>query len=143
MSTIGRRGSGALVALALLASGCGEADPVREPAGVRVVFALRGAPPEESFVAFTEDAAVIGRVEAELRLPPAERRLFVSGTIARGDGGVNSPWHWHFVPGAWDLVEVAVEVCDGRPSDVESDPDHWVDKVGAFCPWSSYVVQVD
>jgi hypothetical protein len=41
------------------------------------------------------------------------------------------------------MVEVTMELCDGRPSDVERDLDYWVDSVGRFCPWSSALVGVE
>ncbi|MFQ5871053.1 MAG: hypothetical protein ACE5IB_02685, partial [Candidatus Geothermarchaeales archaeon] len=62
--------------------------------------------------------------------------------LVRGDGGFNSPWSWHLDPDTVSMTEFSVEVCSGRPSDVESDMDYWVDTVGSFCPWSAEIVKV-
>jgi hypothetical protein len=84
---------------------------------------------------------VIQRVRADLVLPLQDRDRHINGPIDRGDGGHNQPWTWHFVPDQWDLVELSMELCDGNPTDVENDPDYWVDTVGVFCPWSARVVE--
>lgn len=113
----------------------------REP-GPKVAFRFgsRGRPDgSEDFVAATRNPDLIAQLRAQLQLPEDERVGFVHGAIARGDGGDNTSWNWHFVANAWRMVEVAVEVCDGRASEVDSDLDYWVDQVGYFCPWSSYV----
>jgi hypothetical protein len=39
------------------------------------------------------------------------------------------------------IPDVATEVCDGRPSDVQGDRDYWVNTVGRFCPWAAKVVE--
>jgi len=103
------------------------------------LFGMKGLPdPEGQFVATTSDTAMIERLEAQLALPPSERYLHIHGHIERGNDG-NLGWHWHFVPDRWDAVEVSAEICDGTPADVENDLDYWVDQIGIFCPWSSYV----
>ena len=93
------------------------------------------------FVAKTSDPEVIDTIEDELAKPFEERRLHINGDIARGQKHYNSRWSWHFVPGEWDMAELSVEVCDGRPQMVEEDLDYWVDQVGYFCPWSSRVLR--
>lgn len=65
----------------------------------------------------------------------------VSGTLARGDGGFNTGWSWHWIPASVHAADPAIEVCDGRPSFVEEDLDYWVDTVGQFCPWGATVIQ--
>lgn len=93
------------------------------------------------FRAQTRNEEVIQQAEAELRLPPAERRLFPNGPIARGDGGHNAPWSWHFVPDRWELVEVSIELCDATPEYVEAHLAMFVDTIGRFCPWSARLVR--
>lgn len=73
-------------------------------------------------------------------------RKFINGYIDYGNGGHNrnaSHWFlWHFIPDQWDLVETAVEVCDGCPySDVDADTAYWVGLLGYFCPWSGLPVR--
>lgn len=93
-----------------------------------------------SFVAKTSDPEVIEKLENQLELPFDKRNLHIHGKIERGNGGHNINWSWHFTPDKWDMVEISVEVCDGRPHMVEENLDYWIDNVGRFCPWSSRVV---
>ena len=130
----------ALLLVPLAACRGSDGGAVKPPAERAFVFGTRGvADVDGRFVAVTSDPIVLAKLEAELALPAAERFLHIHGPIARGDGGHNLAWSWHFVPGGWDLVEISAEVCDGTPRMVEADVNSWVDKVGTFCPWSSYV----
>lgn len=77
---------------------------------------------------------------AEIRLAD-DRRLgrnprFPNGIIRRGDGGFNAPWTWHYDPPTVKMVEITIELCDGRPSHVE---EHFPDG-SQFCPWAARVV---
>lgn len=90
----------------------------------------------ETFVVMVSADEVAG---FEARLASGETGV-VSGTLAPGDGGYNAPWGWHMVPASVHTADLAVEVCDGRPSMVEADLDYWLDTVGAFCPWGATVV---
>lgn len=64
-----------------------------------------------------------------------EQQKIINGELERGDGGFNTGYHWHMKPGSIEFADVTVEVCDGRPSDVESDISYWVDTVKRYCPW--------
>jgi hypothetical protein len=133
----------ALLALLGVSPGCEDdpEDPIDSAPTTRTFqFGMRGIPGEEGqFVATTMRTDVIAALEAELRLTAAERTLHIHGPIDRGHGGHNLSWSWHFIPDAWQMVEISVEVCDGTPEGVEADIDYWVDNVGQFCPWGSYV----
>lgn len=121
---------------------CHEADDgtTSPPGGVAFVFGMRGIPDAQGqFVAVTSDPLVLAKLRAELALPASERLLHITGPIARGSGGHNRSWSWHFVPDGWDMVEMSIELCDGSPQGVENGLDYWVDQVGVFCPWGSYV----
>lgn len=123
----------------LLSAGC-STSPDRDGGGTRYYqFVHKDGEEVYAFIAKTSDPGVIARVEEELARPFEERSLHINGRIARGDGGHNTGWSWHFIPGEWDLAEISTEVCDGRPSMVEEELDYWVDGVGRFCPWSSRV----
>jgi hypothetical protein len=63
------------------------------------------------------------------------KRLIPIGEIAPGDGGFNRGQGWHLKPETVRFAEVAMEVCDGRPSDVGNIT------ARVFCPWSARVVQ--
>lgn len=100
---------------------------------------------DTSFIASTSDQVVIDTVLANLSRPLSQRK-FISGTIDHGNGGVNhnaSHWFlWHFIPDQWDLVDLAIEVCDGCPyTDVDADTAYWIGNVGQFCPWSGIPVR--
>ena len=64
----------------------------------------------------------------------------VAGNLVAGDGGFNDGWSWHLEPQSVHAPDLAIEVCDGRPSMVENDLAYWLDTVEAFCPWGSTVV---
>lgn len=59
----------------------------------------------------------------------------VVGQLDRGDGGFNTGYKWHMKPNTISFADVTIELCDGRPSDLESDVDYWVDTVKQYCPW--------
>ncbi len=96
----------------------------------------------ETYYAWTADTAVINDALAELQLPEAERRKFINGPIARNPEGcqLNGDWSWYFVAGEWELVEFAIEVCDGNPDFVEENIDEFI-RIGRYCPWSAIVKQ--
>ena len=128
------------VMLATLAFSCETTAPSDSAVAFR--FQIREAPGAAGqFVARTNDAEVIRVAREQLALPAAERQLFINGLLARGNGGHNTPWSWHFVLSDWELVATAAEVCDGTPDMVEDDLDYWVDHLGYYCPWSAYVVE--
>jgi hypothetical protein len=91
------------------------------------------------FVVETTNPETVRIAREELARPADQRTLHVAGRVARGDGGFNTGWSWHLVPGEWELVELSIELCDGTPQMVEDNLAYWVDQVGHFCPWGSYV----
>lgn len=100
---------------------------------------------DTAYVAGTSDPVLIAKVLAELQKPKEERQ-FISGEIAAGSGGHNrnaGHWFkWHFKPGQWTLVDVAMEVCDGCPySDVDADTTYWLHTVERFCSWGGQPVK--
>jgi hypothetical protein len=126
-----------LVLLIISTLSCSDSTTDNQDGNVRFEFVTTG---DEHFFASTSNPDIIEKARQQLALPEEERNLFINGEIERGTNQ-NNGWSWHFVPGEWDLVEASIEVCDGRPSDVEEDLDYWVDNVGRFCPWSSQVVR--
>ena len=102
-------------------------------------FGFHSQPDSVNVIAATSDTTVITKALAQLALPENERMLFINGELQYSTGTNNPLYSWHFVTDAWDLVEVAVEVCDGQPSDVENDKPYWIDLIGRFCPWSSFL----
>jgi hypothetical protein len=61
---------------------------------------------------------------------------FPLGPLRAGNGGFNAPWTWHMDPAATRFVELAIEVCDGRPSYVERNQADY----STYCPWGARVV---
>jgi hypothetical protein len=61
-----------------------------------------------------------------------------SGRIVAG-AQVNTGWTWHLEDVAF--VEAAIELCDGRPSDVERQRASFGG--GRFCPWSATILRID
>ena len=70
-----------------------------------------------------------------------QNRLHHNGVLAKGDAGYNSGHLWHLLPATVRMVEISAEVCDGLPSYVDKDIDHWVTAVKTYCPWPGRVVQ--
>ena len=104
--------------------------------GILATFDVQG----ETYSIFITNAQTIEQVLAlsnglgTARIP--------SGKLVRGQEGYNVPWSWHIDPQDVEMAEVTMELCDGRPSDVEKDLDYWVDTVGRFCPWTAVLVAV-
>ena len=92
----------------------------------------------DQFVIFVTDPQTIQFATENFQ---GKNRMFPIGRIARGNGGFNQPWSWHLVPESVRMTEVAMEVCDGRPSYVETHIDSYVNQ-GSFCPWSGKIVKL-
>jgi hypothetical protein len=75
------------------------------------------------------DAARAAQAGGPARIP--------NGRIVAG-AGVNTGWSWHLED--VEFVEVAIELCDGRPSDVERQGSQFGG--GRFCPWSARVLAI-
>jgi len=102
---------------------------------VRACRGSRHAPDGEVFRILLRDSDAIAQARA---LVGAGNRRIVAGTLASGNGGFNMPWNWHLDPDSVRFAEVAVEICDGCPSDVEASGGHWA--AGSFCPWTSEII---
>ena len=87
----------------------------------------------ERFILRLTDMATIRLAEENLQ---GRNQRFPLGPLRRGNGGFNAPWTWHLDPAETRLVEVAIELCDGRPSYVE---EHQTD-YSTYCPWGARVV---
>jgi hypothetical protein len=92
----------------------------------------------ETFVLRATSPAVVAQLDEAL----ATGRVGVlGGSLRRGSGGFNAPHVWHLDPSTVFVADLAIELCDGRPtSDLDADPDYWIDTVGSYCPWSARVV---
>ncbi len=98
---------------------------------------------DTAIIVRTNNAAMIQKADAQLSLPVAERQI-VLGELKSGSGGYNKnaahEFKWHFDESTWDLVDVTVEIYDGKPfTDVDSDTAYWLGTVKRFGAWSSYI----
>jgi hypothetical protein len=87
----------------------------------------------ETFVIRVTDPRTI--LLARARLTGGNSR-FPAGPLRPGSGTFNAPWTWHLDPDATRMVEVAIEVCDGRPSYVERNQADFP----TYCPWGARIV---
>ncbi|MEO6443832.1 MAG: hypothetical protein ABIZ91_04165 [Gemmatimonadaceae bacterium] len=79
---------------------------------------------------------------AAMRTRLASGRLgVIIGTLRAGDGAINAPYSWHLDPSTVTPADVATEVCDGRPSDVQKNLPYWMNTVQRFCPWGAKVIR--
>ena len=129
-----------VAAIVIVAAGidCGSPNTPSRTEAVFQVRACRGSrrtPDGELFRILLHDSSVIAQARA---LVGAGGRRIVLGTLVRGDGGFNAPWNWHLDPDTVRFPEVAIELCDGCPSDVEASGGNWGG--GTFCPWTSEII---
>jgi hypothetical protein len=59
-----------------------------------------------------------------------------------GEANHNQPWSWHLDPANVEMVEMSIELCDGRPSFVEGEVEYFVETVERYCPWGAELVEV-
>ena len=65
-------------------------------------------------------------------------RRIPNGRIVMGTD-VNTGWTWHVED--VQFADVTIELCDGRPSDVERDGTRFGG--GRFCPWGAIVTAIE
>ncbi len=110
------------------------AAPPARGAGVIVTFRVAGA---ETYKILLTDPADIEIARKLLAGEEAPR--IPNGVVVRGDPGVNEGYSWHIDPASVEFADMAMEVCDGRPSDVEQQ----IITSDRYCPWSAEVIAVD
>jgi hypothetical protein len=122
-----------LLVLTVLITACGgDVASMRPTPAQEFVIEVEG----EQFRLRTTNPATASALDARRR---GGTLGVIAGRIVRGDGGFNTPWSWHLDPASIEVPEVAIEVCDGRPSMVQGDLDYWVDTVRTYCPWAARV----
>lgn len=97
----------------------------------------------ETFKVFVKNPVVVQRL-LQLR-NGADLGQIPNGRILRGSGADNhnAPHAWHLDPDDVELVDVAIEVCDGAPSYVDANVTEYVDVIGRYCPWGARLVRLD
>lgn len=119
--------------LALALGACGDS-PTTPLVGTR--FQVQVVP-GETFTILLDDSATVATARELLQ---TDGTIVVHGELARGDGGFNAPYRWHLKPGTVTFVDLAMEICDGRPSFVEEELEYFLDKVKYYCPWGATIV---
>lgn len=120
----------ALCAALVTAAACSDG-PTRPSDGALVTFDVVG----ETFrvwLTATED------IEAAERAQAGDPARIPSGRIVAGTQ-FNTGWSWHLKD--VEFTEIAIELCDGRPSDVEwAGPGYGG---GRYCPWGARIVSIE
>lgn len=114
----------------LLAIACGSSPSTPSPSAV----AMLSVGNETFRVALT----TTDQVAAARAAQSGGRARIPNGRVVAGTQ-VNAGWSWHLEDVTF--AEVAIELCDGRPSDVERAGIQFGG--GRFCPWSATVVRVE
>ena len=104
------------------------------PAGVVVTF--RVVDLEEYRIRLTDpvDIAIARKLLAGEPAP-----AIPNGKVVRGSSDVNTGYTWHIDPEDIDFADVTIELCDGRPSDVEKNQISG----DRYCPWAAKVIKID
>lgn len=122
----------ALVALAV---------PAQKPAAVAATPAKRAlvtwTVAGETFRTYVRSAKDIRAIRSAIR--SGEPAGIPVGRVFRGTRE-NRGHRWHLRDVR--LAEATIEVCDGRPSDLDADLDYWVESVKRYCPWSARPVRL-
>jgi hypothetical protein len=118
------------VSVAVLAGGCDDSSTSPSALATATIAVAN----ERFRVALTTPAQVEGARAAQA----GGRARIPNGRIAAGTQ-VNAGWSWHLED--VEFVETTIELCDGRPSDVEREGAAFGG--GRFCPWTATVVGVE
>ena len=121
----------AVIVVTCFASACGSSTLTAPSAGALVTFAVAS----ETFrVSLTSSDQVAAARAAQ----SGGRARIPNGRIVPGMQ-VNVGWSWHLENVMF--VESTIELCDGRPSDVERQGTAFGG--GRFCPWTATVIRID
>jgi hypothetical protein len=122
--------SAAALSMALVIA-CGSGTPTTPSSSALVTFDVGS----ETFRVALTTADQVGAARAAQN---GGRARIPIGRVASG-AQVNAGWSWHLEDVTF--AEAAIELCDGRPSDVERAGIQFGG--GRFCPWSATVVRID
>ena len=98
---------------------------------------------DSSFIVATANPQLIATILEQLNKPVDDRQIVI-GDLAKGSGGYNKnaghTFNWHFKENGWNLVDLSVEIYDGRAyTDVHENPAYWQDTMKRFSPWGSFI----
>src|SRR5688500_9470683 len=121
---------GLFLLLAAASAGCGDGS-TRPSESAVVTF---GVVDETFRVRLTGNAQIAAARRAQAGGPAN----IPNGRIVAGTD-VNVGWSWHLEE--VEFAHVTIELCDGRPSDVEREGVQFGG--GRFCPWSARVASIE
>ena len=81
----------------------------------------------------TPDLVAAAEAARDGRGPKVPNGRIVAGT------GVNTGWSWHLVD--VEFADATIELCDGRPSDVEKEGPAYGG--GRYCPWGATITAIE
>jgi hypothetical protein len=119
------------IVLGAACAGACDEKPTNPSAQATVTFAVA----DERFRVRLTGAEQIAAARAAQSGGPAR---IPNGRIVAG-ADVNVGWTWHLEDVSF--AEVTIELCDGRPSDVERAGTSYGG--GRYCPWGATIVQID
>lgn len=125
-----RRTSFAFILAAALTAACGGGATTPSPARIATFRVV-----DETFRVALTTAEQVAAAEAarDGRGPKIPNGRIVAGT------GVNTGWSWHLVD--VEFADATIELCDGRPSDVErAGPSYGG---GRYCPWGATLTAIE
>jgi hypothetical protein len=127
--------------LALVGAGCSSPTAPSPDLDGGVVATFRSG--QEQFRVFVTKPAAIAQL-MQLR-DGARSGSIPNGRILRGPGAGshNAPHGWHLDPEDVEIVDLAIELCDGSPSYVDAHVSEYVDVIGRYCPWGAQLVRLD
>jgi hypothetical protein len=120
-----------VIVVMCLASACGDSTVIAPSTGALVTFAVAGE-------TFRVSLPSSDQVAAARAAQSGGRARIPNGRIVPGRQ-VNAGWSWHLEDVTF--AEVAIEVCDGRPSDVERQGTGFGG--GRFCPWTATITRIE
>jgi|SRR5690349_11382543 hypothetical protein len=111
-----------------------------------ITFAFDGHPADTMRVLVSREATIAA---AQSYIAKHRGARLLAGTIVRGSG-VDSRYPFQFLPESVEIIDAAIEICDGAP--MRSDAavnDFFQASLGnrnaptaTWCPWSSYPILV-
>jgi hypothetical protein len=104
--------------------------------GAEIVVEVNG----EAFRLWSESPSFIehaAKLKASGKAGTAMFRVVLAGTDC------DPQWSWHVDAKEMAWPDVTMELCDGRPSDIERDVPRWIEDVKSYCPWSARVRDVE
>jgi hypothetical protein len=115
----------------LLTSACDDGTPTQPSTGAVVTFQVAN----ETFRVSLTSADQVAAARAAQN---GGRARIPNGRIVSGMQ-VNTGWSWHLEDVTF--AESTIELCDGRPSDVERQGSAFGG--GRFCPWTATIVRIE